>query len=408
LRIDGRDRYRRNPDQFKTKGEQYGMKIKLTGILAAGALLAGLAGMADAYGAGGNIVTFDPPGAGTGAYQGTGCMFFPCALAINDSGTITGSYADANNVNYAFIRSPEGRFTIFQAPGADTTPNSGNGTGATSINDEGAVAGYFFDAKGTAHGFIRNPQGTFVTFDVPGAVNGTYPNFVSSEGDVVGGSMDANLQWSAFLRRRDGSATAYTGPGACTSGVVAGCFGAAGWFIDPYGRAIGSYEDGNFTTRGMIRGRNGAVMAFDIPGAGTGAYQGTSCPGCKIAGNRWGAIAGTLVDANYVNHGFLRSVKGRSIVFDVLGAGTAGGQGTGCYSDCPVALNDLGEMAGTFIDANYVFHAYLRSPDGKVVTFDPAGSTGTQPQGINNEGTVVGVYMDAANVYHAFVRTRDE
>ena len=384
------------------------MKIKLKQILAAGALLAAVAGGADAFGAGGNIITFDPPGAGKWANQGTGCTYFPCALAINESGTIAGSYADTNNVNHAFIRSPEGRFTTFQAPGADTTPNAGNGTGATSINDEGAVTGYVIDAKGIGHGFIRNPDGAFVTFDVPGAANGTYPNFISPEGDIIGGSLDANLQWSAFMRRRDGTTTTFNGQGACTSGIVAGCYGAAGWFFDPYGRAVGSYEDANFTTHGMIRGRNGTVTAFDVPGAGTGAYQGTSCPGCKIAGNRWGAIAGTIVDANYVNHGFLRSVDGRSIVFDVPGAGTVGGQGTGCYSDCPVALNDLAEMAGTLVDVNYVLHGYVRSPDGKIATFDPAGSTGTQPQAINNEGTIVGVYLDAANVNHAFVRKRGE
>jgi len=384
------------------------MKNRLAQFLATGALLVSLAGGANASGSSGNIVTFDPPGAGTGAYQGTGCTYFPCALAINDAGTIVGSYTDANNVNHGFIRNSDGNFTSFQAPGADTTPNSGNGTGATSINDEGAITGYFYDAHGVAHGFLRNPEGVIVTFDVPGAVNGTFPNFISAEGDIVGGSMDANLQWSAFVRRHNGSVVTFTGPGACTVGVVAGCFGAAGWLIDPYGRAVGSYEDTNFVTHGMIRDRNGAVTVFDVPGAGTGAYQGTSCPGCKLAGNRWGALAGTLVDANYVNHGFLRSAGGRSIVFDVPGAGTTGGTGTGCYSDCPVALNDQAEMAGTYIDANYVAHGYLRRADGNVVSFDPEASTSTQPQAINNEGTVVGVYLDAANVYHAFLRRREE
>jgi len=383
------------------------MKIRLAGCLAAGALLAGLAGAANANGTGGTIITFDPPGAGTGANQGTGCAYFPCALAINGEGTIAGSYTDASNVNHAFVRTPDGRFTTFQAPGADTTPNSFNGTGATSINEEGTVVGYYYDATGTSHGFLRRHDGTFVTFDVPGAVNGTVPNFISPEGDIIGGSMDANLQWSAFVRRRDGSFSVFNGPGACTSGVAAGCYGAGGWFIDPYGRAVGVYEDVNLVAHGMIRDRSGAVTAFDVPGAGTGNYQGTGCPGCKMAGNRWGAIAGTIVDANYVNHGFLRSVDGHNIIFDVPGGGTAGGEGTGCFSDCPVALNDRAELTGTFVDANYVPHGYVRGADGTIVTFDPAGSTATQPQAINNEGTIVGVYYDASGVPHGFLRTRD-
>ena len=34
---------------------------------------------------------------------------------------------------------------------------------------------------------------------------------------------------------------------------------------------------------------------------------------------------------------------------------------------------------GTYIDANFVFHGYLRDQHGKIVTVDPVGSTFTFP-----------------------------
>ena len=51
------------------------------------------------------IVTFDAPGAGTGAFQGTGCFAFSdCSVLINDEGDITGYYLDTNNVFHGFLR----------------------------------------------------------------------------------------------------------------------------------------------------------------------------------------------------------------------------------------------------------------------------------------------------------------
>src|ERR1700747_2548626 len=63
-----------------------------------------------------HIVSFDAPGADTkpGDLNGT----YPGG--INNGGVITGSYQDANNAFHGFLRSPDGKFTTFEAPGADT------------------------------------------------------------------------------------------------------------------------------------------------------------------------------------------------------------------------------------------------------------------------------------------------
>jgi hypothetical protein len=172
------------------------------------------------------------------------------------------------------------------------------------------------------------------------------------------------------------------------------------------GTVAGGFEDnsGNFVHHSFVRNAEGKLKVFDVPGAGTGSYQGTGCPGCNLGLNQFGAIAGIYSDANSVNHGYLRSPNGKITTFDAPGAGTDGFEGTGCFSDCPVSLNDWEAITGTYIDSNFVFHGYLRSPEGKFANVDPPGSVGTRPVGINDFAVITGYYLDANNVYHGFVR----
>ena len=62
-------------------------------------------------------------------------------MLINNFGEITGYYEDANNVFHGFVRSPEGKFTTFEAPGADTTPGDFNGTFLTASTTRGQSRG---------------------------------------------------------------------------------------------------------------------------------------------------------------------------------------------------------------------------------------------------------------------------
>lgn len=70
------------------------------------------------------------PGAGgTCALPGT------VALREDAAGTIMGSYCDAGNVTHGFLRNPDGSFTSFDAPGAGT--GAGQGTTAYGLNWRG-------------------------------------------------------------------------------------------------------------------------------------------------------------------------------------------------------------------------------------------------------------------------------
>ncbi|MGA8504679.1 MAG: hypothetical protein WB762_03610 [Candidatus Sulfotelmatobacter sp.] len=346
------------------------------------------------------IITFDAPGADTkpGDFNGT----YPGS--INFWGVITGSYQDTNSTFHGFVRSPEGNFTTFEAPGADL--GSFNGTAPCCINDLGAITGVYYDNTGFSHGFVRSPEGKFTTFDVPGVGGfGTTPRGFNLEGAVVGTYTDSTYSFHAFLRSPDGKFTTWIGPDACTGNGNEGCFGSGASNINVFGTIAGGYEDnsGNFVHHSFVRNTEGKMKPFDVPGAGTGSYQGTGCPGCDLGLNQLGAIAGIYSDANSVNHGFLRSPDGTFTTFDAPGAGTGTYEGTGCFSDCPVSINDGGAIAGIYIDANFVYHGYLRSPKGKIATVDPVGTTFTFPDGINDLGSITGYYLDANGVYHGFL-----
>ena len=188
-----------------------------------------------------HIITFDAPGADTnpGDFNGT------FASGINNGGAITGYYVDTNNVYHGFLRSHEGSFTTFEAPGADTTAGSFNGTVPNSINNSGAITGSYTDANSFSHGFLRSPDGKFTTFDVPGVGGfGSTPIALNSQGAIVGFYTDADFNFHAFLRSPNGKFATWVGPGACDNGQPNGCFGSSASNINTF-----------WISRGRLRGQ---------------------------------------------------------------------------------------------------------------------------------------------------------
>src|SRR5262245_61526163 len=73
------------------------------------------------------IVTFDPPGSVRTIVGG-----------ISPVGTITGGYADASQKSFGFLRTPDGQFTTFDAPG-----DLSLGPQGISINSAGEITGSY-------------------------------------------------------------------------------------------------------------------------------------------------------------------------------------------------------------------------------------------------------------------------
>src|SRR5205814_473751 len=232
------------------------------------------------------ITTFDAPGAGTGPLQGT------YATNIAPSGPIIGFSGDANNVRHGFVRSQDGSFTIFDAPGAGTA--AFQGTRAYATNPSGTVTGWFNDSAGAVHGYVRSNQGAITVFDAPGAgtapfPQGTFPwspEIINPNGATTGWSTESALVSHGFQRDSNGCFTTFDAPDA---GNVPGSLqGTYPFGINTSGAITGWYVDEANVNHGFVRDRHGALVEFDVPGAGTGPFQGVNA--YSIAPN--GAVTG--------------------------------------------------------------------------------------------------------------------
>jgi hypothetical protein len=292
------------------------------------------------------FTTFNAPGAGTAANQGT------ITFAINVFGVVTGYFIDSNNVAHGFVTTaPFKHFTILNDP--DAGKGSGQGTFAGNIKPEGGeIAGSYVDSSGVSHGFVTAPPyRTFTSFDPKGSVNTLIPivTALNQEGEVTGTYLDANGAFHGFVRAGNGKITEYNIKGA---GTGAGQ-GTSGSSISDLGTTTANYIDSNGVNHGFLRLRSGHVTTFDVTDAGTGSGQGTIPEGINLGGE----ITGQYVDSIGANHGFVRSELGAITTFDAPGAGTASGQGT-----LPATPNLYGVITGQYIDSNNVHFGFLWTP----------------------------------------------
>src|SRR5215469_15691421 len=257
--------------------------------------------------AGTTITTFDAPGAGTAADQGT------IAFAVNLSGAIAGFTRDTNNARHGFLRAPDGTFTIFDDPNAGTCSTScgnignGQGTRAYAINPSGQIVGFFTDNSARCHGYVRAANGTFTQIDAPDAGTGPFPQGtfpsnitpmgINPAGVITGFYVDANSVQHGFVRAPTGVITEFDPTGSIFTDPNA---------IDQTGAIAGFYFDVNGVLHGFVRSANSTFTTYDAPGAGTGAGQGT----LPESNNTPGAITGQYIDGNFANHGFLRDQQG--------------------------------------------------------------------------------------------------
>jgi hypothetical protein len=314
----------------------------------------------------GTITTFDAPGAGTNPNTFGGTF----SNGINVKGSVAGYVNDANGVSHGFVRTSDGKFTMFDAPGADLNPADERGTIFTGINDLGAVSGSYFDSTGLAHGFLLKPSGSFSSFEAPGAaLLGTVPDGpLNIEGSIVGFYMDANIQYHLFVRNPGGKLTTFDGPGMCTTGVPNGCYGGGVYDINIVGTSVGAYMDnsGNFVAHQFLRTVDGAITTWEAPGAGNGPYQGTGFDDLGFVGtfpvgslNSAGAVASMYVDENYTHHGYIRTADGKFTTIDALGADVTPGDFAGTWA---TSINDVGVVTGLYMDSNFAIHGFVRIP----------------------------------------------
>ena len=108
---------------------------------------------------------------------------------INDLRAVAGYYTTASGALAAFVRQPNGDFVDFVMPGADDTF-------AYGLNDCGVVVGRYI-AAGSFHGVYGRP-GHLHTLDLPGALE-TSPLGINNLGRITGHYRDANGALHGFV-----------------------------------------------------------------------------------------------------------------------------------------------------------------------------------------------------------------
>jgi probable HAF family extracellular repeat protein len=233
------------------------------------------------------------------------------AWAINLSGTVVGNFLNLTDDQsvllhyHGFVRSPKGVITLFDPPGSVMTeiPTFG------AINNAGAITGDYWVcsvdlSSCSIHGFVRTPQGKYTVFDAPGAgpdgnsFQGTFPQGINDLGEVSGQYADANSVFHGFVRSASGSITTFDVPTTCTtSAPPADCAFEGTWVggINLVGTIVGTSWDEDGLPHGFRRAANGSMTMIEVPRAGYLTDPTTV--------NDFGQITGVAYDANFVDHG---------------------------------------------------------------------------------------------------------
>lgn len=205
---------------------------------------------------------FSAPNAGANPWQGT------YALGITSTGAVGGYYIDANGVNHGFIRSLDGTLTVVDVAAAGT--GSGEGTQILAMNSLGAATGAYF-ANGTRYAFMRDPLGNLTLFDIPGALGSEGQN-INNAGTSAGSYLDGSGVFKGFLRTQSGELVTYDIPGSC-----AWCFNVQNvpWnSMNQPGAIVGTFWDGT-GAHGWIRSQKGLTNEFNAPVRGGGVLSPT-------------------------------------------------------------------------------------------------------------------------------------
>jgi hypothetical protein len=187
----------------------------------------------------GTFTNFDPTGNATQ-------VMAVIPNQINASGVVTGNFFDTNAVSHGFVRDTNGTLTLFDVPGAGTT--SGAGTQAFDINSGGVIVGAvttgFMAGKAESHSFIRNTDGSLMTFDPPtaGAI-GSIALGINDSGAIIGGFVDANLVRHGYLRNEDGSFVVLDDPNAAQLAISFTNLDTVPRRINVSGAIAGLYSD---------------------------------------------------------------------------------------------------------------------------------------------------------------------
>ena len=205
----------------------------------------------------------------------------------------------------------------------------------------------------------------FETIEVPGV---DFLEVAASNdfGDYAGNTRSPDGEKTIGFTLIDGIFTTYDFPESVKTSFYA---------LDNTGKAAGHYKGTDGLYHGVIM-EDGALTQYDFPGAVQTFIYGIS--------DETGALSGNIVDEAGITHAF----SGKLIITFPGAVNT--------YGDF---VNAAGAVVGSYIDADGMFHGFMRNPDGNFTTIDLPEMPNLQFLFVNTitDFGVVGFRAKAAN-----------
>jgi uncharacterized membrane protein len=203
----------------------------------------------------------------------------------------------------------------------------------------------------------------------------------NSAGDVVGLSQTPEFQLRPFVYRNGRFIPL---DGVPTNPPILSLSG-----INDAGRMIGFVNRLDLTVTSALLDAAGVIRTIAVPGAiETYAYSINNKD--QIAGSYTHRKGGSIfVTTSAFRYDAARGYR-RFDAPDASGLTIAWG------------LNNSGIAVGVYADREFIYHGFVRRPDGTISRFDVPGSPYTQLMGLNDRGDIVGLYQDSAGAIRGF------
>ena len=216
----------------------------------------------------------------------------------------------------------------------------------------------------------------FETIEVPGV---DFLEVAASNdfGDYAGNTRSPDGEKTIGFTLIDGIFTTYDFPGSVNTFFYA---------LDNTGKAAGHYKDIDGVYHGVIL-EGGELRQYDFPGAAETHIYGIS--------DETGDLSGNIVDEAGSTHAF-----SGELIITFPGA-------VNTYGDF---VNAAGAVVGSYIDADGMFHGFMRDPDGNFTTIDLPEMPDLQFLFVNTitDAGVVGFRAKAANdILRSYILTPD-
>jgi hypothetical protein len=314
-------------------------------------------------------------------------------LSINDAETVTGYYISNSGVSSGFIRYQDGQIITFDVPGSSATI-------PVAINTVGFITGYYDRPSTTPvvfnipQGFVRTPEGKITVFGNPvtTASPGSFwaqPVTINVAGEIVGNYPDIALASVVFFRSASGAVLNFSLSLGSHFSTVATGLNAGGAIV-----GYASSESLNLA-QGFLWSGQGPPPN---PGGGFTPITVAGSTGTFPTGvNAHGTIVGCYA-AGGLYHYFVRARDGliKTLYFPGIVPACIATSTPGFIAVVPqpIFLNDEGTIVGYTTDAAQNSTAFVRLEDGKGTLFNYPGSMQTIPTSLNNGNVITGYYAE--------------